>query len=215
MLLDTAARGRLRARARRSGVDDPGLAQTTRKAPTRAVTETALEATLASQARAGDESAFAALVRLHQHRMYAVALRMTGDPRDAEDVVQDAFLHVWRGLPRFRGDAQFGTWVTRVVINRCHNLRRDTKPTVPLTDEVPSPHAPGADTVVEAARLREATMAAIAELPFDQRAALVLHTFAGYSHAEAGRILGVSETAAKVRVHRARRALAQRLREWR
>ena len=167
------------------------------------------------QARAGDETAFEALVRMHQDRAYAVALRMTGNAEDARDVTQDAFLRAWQGLAGYREDAAFGTWLTRIVINRCHNLRRAARPTVTLAEHDPTDPAPATETRVEHAERHSATMAAVLALPFDQRAALVLHTLNGYTHAEVGRILGTSESAAKVRVHRARRALIEQLQEWR
>ena len=77
------------------------------------------------------------------------------------------------------------------------------------------PVAPAAESVALAAGRREAVRQAVLSLPFDQRAPLVLTTFGGYTYAEAGRVLGISESAAKVRAHRARRALATRLQEWR
>ncbi len=173
------------------------------------------QAALLAQAKAGDDAAFEALVRLHQDRAFAVALRMTGNPLDAQDVVQDALLQAWRSLGGFRGEAGFGTWLVRIVINRCHNLRRGARPTTPLLDRDPVSGVPGPDTVVQAEHRRLATAAALQALPFDLRAALVLYTFGSSTHAEVGRILGISETAAKVRVHRARRALTDRLQEWR
>jgi RNA polymerase sigma-70 factor (ECF subfamily) len=166
-------------------------------------------------ARTGDEEAFAALVRSHQDRLYAIALRLTGQPHDAQDVVQEAFLKAWQGLPSFRGDARFSTWLTRIVINRCHNLRRGTRPVEPLWGDDNAPTVPSAATVVLANQRWKATEAAVLALPFDQRTALVLYTFAGYTHAETGRILGITEAAAKVRVHRARKALMLRMQDWR
>ncbi|PFG38938.1 RNA polymerase sigma-70 factor (ECF subfamily) [Georgenia soli] len=167
------------------------------------------------QARAGDETAFEALVRTHQDRAFAVALRMTGNAEDARDVTQDAFLRAWQGLASYREDAAFGTWLTRIVINRCHNLRRAARPTAALAEHDVTDPAPQTEARVEHAARHSATMAAVLALPFDQRAALVLHTLNGYSHAEVGRILGTSEAAAKVRVHRARRALIDQLQDWR
>jgi RNA polymerase sigma-70 factor (ECF subfamily) len=170
-------------------------------------------------ARDGDEMAFAALVRQHQDQLYRIALRMTGDAGTAQDVVQEAFLQAWQHLPGFRGEARFSTWVTRIVINRCHNVHRASRPTEPLPDETTGgdglPTSPAAETLAVAAGRREAVRQAVVSLPFEQRAPLVLTTFGGHTHAEAGRILGISEAAAKVRAHRARRALADRLREWR
>ena len=167
-------------------------------------------------ARDGDEDAFAALVRAHADRLYAVALRLTGHPQDAQDVVQDTLLQAWQRLPDFREHAQFSTWVTRILINRCHNHRRDTRATSPLPDaDATLPSTPPADLLAVDAARRDAVRDAVLSLPFDSRAPLVLVTFAGHTHAEVGQVLGISETAAKVRVHRARRALLQRLQEWR
>ncbi|QDB78377.1 RNA polymerase sigma factor [Georgenia wutianyii] len=172
------------------------------------------EAALVAQARDGNESAFETLVRRHQDRAYLVALRITGHPQNAQDAVQDALLNAWKGLPRHRSESSFGTWLIRIVINRCHNQRRAARPITALPDDEPM-SGPGPESEVVAAHRQDATMRAMAALPFDQRTALVLHTFNGCTHAEAGRILGISENAAKVRVHRARRTLTARLQGWR
>src|SRR3954468_10227885 len=177
-----------------------------------------LEETWVALAREGDEAAFAVLVRIHQDQLFRVALRMTGDPGTAQDVIQDALFQAWQHLPGFRSDARFSTWVTRIVINRCHNVHRATRPVSPLPDETTAggllPTSPAAETLAVAESRRFAVRAAVLSLPFDQRAPLVLTTFGGCTHAEAGRILGISENAAKVRAHRARRALGDRLRDW-
>lgn len=169
-------------------------------------------------AAAGDEQAFAELVRGHQDRLYRVALRMTGDPGAAEDVVQEALLQAWQHLPGFRAEARFATWVTRIVINRCLNTRRAPAPPAQLDEREtagsPLP-SPSAEDEAVARQRRDAVRVAVAALPFDQRAVLVLTTFAGYSHQETAQILGISQTATKVRAHRARHALAARLQEWR
>jgi RNA polymerase sigma-70 factor (ECF subfamily) len=170
-------------------------------------------------ARGGDEQAFAELVRAHQDQLYRVALRMVGDAGVAQDVVQEALVQAWEHLPGFRGEARFSTWVTRIVINRCHNVLRATRPNVPLPEPAIAdsvlPSIPGAETDAVAGQQRAAVREALLALPFDQRAPLVLTTFGGCTYAEAGRILSISEGAAKVRAHRARRALATRLRGWR
>lgn len=170
-------------------------------------------------ARGGDEDAFAALVRAHQDQLYRVALRMTGNPTDAQDVIQETFLQAWQHLPAFRGESGFSTWVTRILINRCRNLHRAHRPVDPLpadTETTPGmPHSPAADTLAVTAQSRDAVHRAMLQLPLDQRAPLVLTTFAGYTYAETARILGINESAAKVRAHRARRALATTLQEWR
>lgn len=173
-----------------------------------------LDATLVELAREGDEAAFEALIRIHQDRLYAIALRMTGHVQDAQDVLQEALLHAWQALPRFRQDAAVLTWLIRIVINGCHNLRRrsiavPTQPPEQPTDQ------PTVEAVVQARERVGLVTAAIAELPFDQRAALVLHTFDGRSQAQVAALLGTTESAVKVRIHRARRALLNRLGEGR
>lgn len=173
------------------------------------------EHVLLRRARAGDDGAFEALVRAHQDRAYATALRLTGNAHDAQDSVQEAFLQAWRALPDFRGDAGFSTWLTRIVINRCHNLRRSSRTVPAVLDDDLVGSTPGAEQVALDSVRENAVHDAVLALPFDHRAALVLHAFSGHSHAEIGRILGISEGAAKVRVHRARRALVDSLREWR
>ena len=169
-----------------------------------------LDATLVELARGGDEAAFEALVRVHQDRLYAIALRMTGHVQDAQDVLQDALLHAWQALPSFRQDAAVLTWLIRIVINGCHNLRRRPAP-VPTQPQEQPMDQPTVEAVIEARDRVDLVTAAIAELPFDQRAALVLYTFDGRSQAQVAALLGTTESAVKVRIHRARRALLDRL----
>ncbi|WP_369832034.1 RNA polymerase sigma factor [Blastococcus sp. TF02A-26] len=104
-------------------------------------------------------------------------------------------------------------------MNRCLNLQRSRARTQPLPvdpdDKAGLPHEPAAETSAIAAQRRDAVRKALLTLTFDQRAVLVLTTFGGYTFAETGRILGITENAAKVRAHRARRALLTQLQEWR
>jgi len=87
------------------------------------------EAELVDLARRGDKNAFAELLRAHQDFAYNLALRSLGDPHEAEDLTQEAFVRAWQALPRFRGDARFRTWLYRIVANLCYNrlphLRRE------------------------------------------------------------------------------------------
>jgi RNA polymerase sigma-70 factor, ECF subfamily len=177
-----------------------------------------LEVRWVELARGGDENAFAVLVRQYQDQLYRVALRMLGNPHDAQDAVQDTFLQAWQHLPGFRGEAQFSTWINRILLNRCHNVHRSRHPTGPLpeSDAAPEmPRTPAAETLAVESQRGDAVRRALLSLPLDQRAPLVLTTFGGYTHAETGRILGISEGAAKVRAHRARRALSSLLQAWR
>lgn len=171
------------------------------------------ESVLVNLARDGDETAFEELVRRHQHQEFAIALRMISQYQDAEDIVQDAFLHAWRSLPAFRGEAGFGTWLTRIVLNQCHS--RSRRPSLAsLPPEEPISPAPDIEQVVLVRRQHEMVQQALLELPYDQRAALVLHVFAGHPYREVARVMNITENTAKVRVHRARKALTDRLREW-
>ena len=171
------------------------------------------ESVLVSLARNGDETAFEELVRRHQHHQFAVALRMISQYQDAEDVVQDAFLHAWRSLPAFRSEAGFGTWLTRIVLNQCHSHSRRPR-LASLPSEEPISPPPDIEHVALVRRQHEMVQRALLELPYDQRAALVLHVFAGHPYREVARVMNITENTAKVRVHRARKTLTDRLREW-
>jgi RNA polymerase sigma-70 factor (ECF subfamily) len=173
------------------------------------------DAWLVRLAQHGDLDAFEALVRRHRLRVYRVALRMLGDPVDAEDAAQDAFVQAWQALPRFRGDAAFGTWVYRVVTNRCLTRIRDRR----LSDPLPGPEAlqaPGTDTADSAvARMQiEAVKRAVAGLTPEQRAPWVLRELEGLTYEQIADTLALSLPAVKARIHRARQEILHKLRSW-
>jgi RNA polymerase sigma-70 factor (ECF subfamily) len=162
----------------------------------------------------GDLHAFGELVRRHRDRLWAVALRTIGDREEAADAVQDALLSAHRGAARFRGDAAVTTWLHRIVVNACLDRmrRRQAHPTVPLPDGShsddgpptgPEPAAPAPDHDT-ALVVRDA----LAALPAEQRAALVLVDVQGYPVAEAAEILGVAEGTIKSRCARGRARMA-------
>lgn len=161
----------------------------------------------------GDPDAFAELVRRHRDRLWAVALRTIGDREEAADAVQDALLSAHRAAARFRGDSQVTTWLHRIVVNACLDRirKRQAHPTVPLPDgshsddgvSGPEPAAPAADHDT-ALVVRQA----LAALPADQRAALVLVDVQGYPVADAAQILGVAEGTIKSRCARGRARMA-------
>ena len=160
------------------------------------------------RAMAGDRDAFAVLVETHQHEVYTLALRLTRDPHLAGDVAQEAFIKAWRALPKFRGDAAFGTWVHRITVNTAWTLRQRARrhqhdELGPASDH-PS-LAPVADPVAsgENAELRRILDGALAGLPAGQRAVVVLKDVYGYSHDEIADALDISVSASKVRLHRA------------
>jgi RNA polymerase sigma-70 factor (ECF subfamily) len=166
----------------------------------------------------GDPDAFAVLFRRHRDRLWAVALRTMGDREDAADALQDALLSAHRAAPRFRGDSAVTTWLHRIVVNACLDRirRRQAHPTVPLPDGGPGrdPDRPGG--VEPAAPIIDHDTAlvvrqALAKLPAEQRAALVLVDLQGYPVAEVALILGVAEGTIKSRCARGRARLAMLL----
>lgn len=169
---------------------------------------------LVGKIRGGDVQAYEVLVRRHRDRMYRIALRMLGNPHDADDVTQDVAIQLWTAVAGFAGTARFTTWLYRVVINRCVNHQRQSRPTRALTDDAEHPVVAGAEESAIAAQRTRATMAAVAALPEEQRAALVLHQMEGLSYREVAGVLTVSEAVVRGRLARARRTLLTQLREW-
>lgn len=160
----------------------------------------------------GDRSAFDRLSRRHLDRAYGVALRMTGSRADAEDVVQDVFLRLWTKPDAWRpGQAQFSTWLYRVVVNRCLDLKRRPKGTdLESVEEPQDPDSNAEDTLLAAERNR-ALNGAVARLPERQRAAVVLTYTAGLRNAEAAAAMDISVKAFEALLVRAKRELRDHL----
>jgi RNA polymerase sigma-70 factor (ECF subfamily) len=167
------------------------------------------DAALVRAARDGDDAAFGALVRLHQRRAYAVARAITVEHEDAEDAVQDAFLHAYRALGRFDAAYPFGAWLARIVANAALDLVRRRR--VRATEEIPAGAALPFRDPAEGAELKARLKAALAELPARQRAVLVLHDVEGYRHAEIGNMLGMPEGTARSDLHHARTMMRRAL----
>ncbi len=162
---------------------------------------------------AGDPDAFGELVRRHQDRLWSVALRTTADPEDASDALQDAMVSAYRNAASFRGDSAVTTWLHRIVVNACLDRmrRRRARPTVPLPEEDAESGSRGlADPRddLDAFELRMEIERALADLPDDQRAAIVLVDVEGWSVADAAVALGVPEGTVKSRCSRGRARLA-------
>jgi RNA polymerase sigma-70 factor (ECF subfamily) len=160
-------------------------------------------------AQRGESEAFAQLVRWHQRRAYAVARAIVISHDDAEDAVQDGFLHAYRALDRFRPEQAFGSWLYRIVANAALDLvrRRKVRDADELHDTVSVPFRDPA----EDAELRERLRAALTTLGERQRAVLVLHDVQGFKHAEIGELLGIPEGTARSDLHHARAALRLKL----
>src|SRR5581483_7624762 len=171
---------------------------------------------LVISARAGDQQAFETLVRATYADTYTLAYRLTGDEEDARDVVQESYLRAFRGLKRFRGDAQFTTWLYRITANcaSTHLGRRAKHRHDELSDDVPLPDRnPDVDPAArnDARLTRDRITAAPRLLPPRLRAVVVLRDVYDLPHEAIAAELGISESAAKVRLHRARKRLREDL----
>lgn len=172
---------------------------------------------LVTAARDGDRAAFDELVRVTYAETFTLALRLTGNEEDARDVVQDAYIRAFRGLARFRGDAQFSTWMYRITAN-CANthLAKRSKHRHEVLDDhddlVAQDHlAANPQLQADATALRHRLTAALELLPPKLRQVVVLRDIYDLPHEAIATELGISETAAKVRLHRARKKLREDL----
>lgn len=159
----------------------------------------------------GDPNAFAEIVARHRDRMWAVALRTIGDPEEAADALQDAFLSAYRAADRFRGDAAVTTWLHRIVVNAClDRLRRKTvRPTVSFPDDASfDAVAPKGNDPTSAHEVKLDVTEALQQIPYEQRAALILVDMMGYAVEDAAKVLGVPPGTIKSRCARGRARLA-------
>jgi RNA polymerase sigma-70 factor (ECF subfamily) len=169
-------------------------------------------------AREGDSTALTELYRRHERRAYNLALRTLGNPWDAADIAQEAFIKAFRNLDSFKGEARFGTWLYRIVLNAAYDYLRRQRPE-PMEAEIldglagPSGSAAvlasgrtGIDPAVDG--LSDPLRNALMSLDEGFRFAVVLCDLLGFPYAEAAQILGVQEGTIKSRIFRAREALA-------
>jgi RNA polymerase sigma-70 factor (ECF subfamily) len=163
---------------------------------------------------AGHPDAFTEIVRRHRDRLWAVALKTTGDPEDAADALQDALISAYRRASQFRGDSQVTTWLHRIVVNACLDRmrRRTTRPTVPLpVEEETGIPLPDPEDRIARRELQIDIASALAELPEDQREAVALVDIEGWSVEQAALMLGCPAGTVKSRCSRGRAKLAKRL----
>jgi RNA polymerase sigma-70 factor, ECF subfamily len=166
---------------------------------------------LIERCQQGDRAAFEELVRLTHRRVYSLAFRLVNDRSDAEDVAQEAYLRMFRGLGGFRKEAAFETWMHRIVVNcAMTHLRRRGRFGDLLRDEERADQ-PVPDRAQELTVDRDELSRGLAALPEGQRVALLLKDVYGLSVREIATELGIEEGAVKVRVHRARRKLKELL----
>ncbi|MCX7707265.1 MAG: sigma-70 family RNA polymerase sigma factor [Anaerolineae bacterium] len=184
------------------------------------------EAELVAAAKAGHQDAYTAIVERYSGTIYNLALRLTGNPQEAEDVLQETFISAFRALSRFEGRSQLGTWLYRIAYNAAlMRLRKRQVPTESLdepltTDEgefVPRQFVDWSrlpDELLLGKELRSTLEAALQTLPVSLRSVFVLRDIEGLSTAETAQALGLTETNVKVRLHRARLALREKLSQY-
>jgi RNA polymerase sigma-70 factor (ECF subfamily) len=179
------------------------------------------EVALVARLRAGEDAAYAELVRDHAGRLLAVARRMLRSEEDARDAVQETFLQAFRGIGRFEGGAQLATWLRRIAVNAClMKLRtRGRKPEASIEDLLPRFYADGhrvdpgpawrldGPDPAESREVREHVRECIERLPEIYRSVLLLRDIEQYTTEETAQLLDIKVDAVKVRLHRARQAL--------
>lgn len=203
-----------------------------RQSPTREVRPPSRDAQreercLIVAAQRGDQQAFAALLRLHQRRVFGLISHLVRQPAEVEDLAQQVFLKVYRALRRFNFRASFSTWLHRIVVNECYDhLRRQRALKSSAGNEVPvedlaalermgaGGRLPGPADALRRLELRQAVEQLFARLPADDRIVLALRELEGLSMQEMARVLGVKENTAKVRLFRARKRLLEVHRRW-
>jgi len=170
----------------------------------------------------GDQTVFEELYRAHSRRVYALCLRMVGDPTEAEDLTQEVFLLLFRKVHTFRGDSAFSTWLHRLTVNLVlMNLRKKPAPVVSIeaTPDADDGTASqgidigSADLSLEGSLDRINLARCIAQLPAGFRTIFVLHDIQGYEHHEIARLLGRSVGDSKSQLHKARKRLRELLHE--
>ena len=165
-----------------------------------------------AQAKKGDADAFAFLVETYETSVYRLALRMCGNAHDAEEVAQEAFVAAWKGMPAFRGESKFSSWLYQLTTNAAIDfLRREKRhrATTPIEDEVDLA-APGTpQQAAEAAEVRQTLQQALDTLTPEHREIFLLRQMRQLSYEEIGRLLGLEAGTVKSRLSRAKKQLRE------
>ena len=165
-----------------------------------------------AQAKKGDADAFAFLVETYETSVYRLALRMCGNAHDAEEVAQEAFVAAWKGLPAFRGESKFSSWLYQLTTNAAIDfLRREKRhrAAVPIEDE-PEPATPDTpQQAMEESEVRQALQQALDTLTPEHREIFLLRQMRQLSYEEIGRLLGLESGTVKSRLSRAKKQLRE------
>ena len=180
---------------------------------------------LVTRTQSGDVAAFEALVRRYERWVFTLALRMLGDRGEAEDMAQEVFLKAYRGLPRFKGNSRFSTWLYAIASHHCLNhlqtrRRRPAASTrgadgvggegLPAAERLPD-EAPRADELLEREELARIVQTELTFLSEEHRLILILRDIQGLAYHEIAETLGVELGTVRSRLHRARAAMRERL----
>jgi RNA polymerase sigma-70 factor (ECF subfamily) len=202
------------------GSSGAAIGQLARSRPTEPIAWTEAEAI--RRAQEGNSAAFEHLYQLHGRRVYALCLRMVGNPADAEDLMQEAFLQLFRKIGTFRGESAFSTWLHRMTVNVVlMRLRKKSLPTDSLEETMesdaessgPKRDVGAADLHLSGAVDRVNLERSIEKLPPGYRTVFVLHDIQGYEHNEIAGIMGCSVGNSKSQLHKARTRLRELLQE--
>lgn len=165
-----------------------------------------------ARAKKGDAEAFELLVRTYETSVYRLALRMCGNAHDAEEVAQEAFVAAWKGLPAFRGESKFSSWLYQLTTNAAIDfLRREKRhrAATPIEDEVDLPADGTPQQAAEDAELRRALQQALQALTPEHRQIFLLRQMRQLSYEEIGQLLGLESGTVKSRLSRAKKQLRQ------
>jgi RNA polymerase sigma-70 factor (ECF subfamily) len=177
---------------------------------------TSEDSDLTERFKKGDSSAFEALVRKYQDRVYNLCRYMLQDPQNAQDAAQDAFLKAYRGLRDFRPDSSLYTWIYRIAVTTCLDYRRKSRResfrNEPLAEDLPSAE-PLPEQVYESREIPQSIQIALQKLPEKLRAAIVLREIEELSYEEIAEVLHTSAGTVKSRISRARKQLRHILRK--
>jgi RNA polymerase sigma-70 factor (ECF subfamily) len=159
-------------------------------------------------AESADPQAFERIYQENSGRVYALCMRMTGDPVRAGELTQDVFVRAWKKLGSFRGQGEIAGWLRKIATNLVLNASRSDKRRTLRVESVEAPERlePGR---AESPELRIALERAIAGLPEGARTVFVLHDIEGYKHEEIARMTGIAVGTAKAQLHRARKLLRE------
>lgn len=167
-----------------------------------------------------DSRAFEALVSQYKGRVYAIAYRMLGSPQDAEDVAQEAFLNIYRGIKRLEEPATLSAWITRITMNASLNAldrrrrRGQTQPLIPSDreeEELPDRKMPTPEEYAERSEIRRCIERTLAQMDPAARAAIILRDIEDRPYQEIAEMLSMGLSAIKMRIHRARQSFQKLL----